>query len=253
MYGDVQFTFFIQRFSKDKSYQDGPHDQEEECFWDSVGNTQVKFLWFSILALGVLQLSFMWCLMIFQLSTTVSSIERETEPPEHWAELCLENSTNVMVDMPPEYVNDDWLTEGELELKLRHQNHDEVIGKATEQQHAGPGFAHPPRESSDNTSAEVPFDTSPTTDVEPERASNQVDPVTSTARISTPESMPLNPSTGPQLWRSTRINTGKFLPRYEHEYAFLSRLEDYSEESNFSQLAYMAELQTDWEDVIVNI
>jgi hypothetical protein len=31
----------------------------------------------------------------------VPSIERETEPSEHWAELCLEKSTRLVVDSPP--------------------------------------------------------------------------------------------------------------------------------------------------------
>jgi hypothetical protein len=30
--------------------------------------------------------------------TTVSSIERETEPPDHWEELCLENSSQILSD-----------------------------------------------------------------------------------------------------------------------------------------------------------
>jgi hypothetical protein len=54
--------------------------------------------------------------------TTVPSIERENEPPEHWADLCLENSTHIMVDSPIEHLGDEWLNEEELELKRRRQN-----------------------------------------------------------------------------------------------------------------------------------
>jgi hypothetical protein len=30
--------------------------------------------------------------------TTISSIERETEPPDHWEELCLKNSSQILTD-----------------------------------------------------------------------------------------------------------------------------------------------------------
>jgi hypothetical protein len=63
--------------------------------------------------------------------TTVPSIERDNEAPEHWAELCLENSTHLMLDSPPEHLNDDWLTAEELEIKRRRQNRDEIIREAT--------------------------------------------------------------------------------------------------------------------------
>jgi hypothetical protein len=62
--------------------------------------------------------------------TTVPSIERETEPPDHWAELYLENSTHIMLDSPREKLNDEWLTEEELEIKRRRLNRDEIIREA---------------------------------------------------------------------------------------------------------------------------
>jgi hypothetical protein len=65
------------------------------------------------------------------LFTTVPSIERENEAPEHWAELCLENSTHLMLDSPPEHLNDDWFTAEELEIKRRRQSRDERIREAT--------------------------------------------------------------------------------------------------------------------------
>jgi hypothetical protein len=77
--------------------------------------------------------------------TTVTSIERETEPPDHWADLCLENSTHIMVDSPIEHVGDECLNEEELELKRRLQKRDERIREATEQQYTGPSFEHPSR------------------------------------------------------------------------------------------------------------
>jgi hypothetical protein len=53
------------------------------------------------------------------LFTTVPSIERDTALIDHWAELYLENSTHIMLDLPPEHLNDEWLTEEELEIKRR--------------------------------------------------------------------------------------------------------------------------------------
>jgi hypothetical protein len=44
------------------------------------------------------------------LFTTVPSIERENKAHAHCAELCLENSTHLMLDSPREHLNDDWLT-----------------------------------------------------------------------------------------------------------------------------------------------
>jgi hypothetical protein len=79
------------------------------------------------------------------LFTTVPSIERENEVPEHWAELCLENSTHLMLDYPPENLNDDWLTEEELEIKRRHHNRDKRIREATEQRYGASSVLHPER------------------------------------------------------------------------------------------------------------
>jgi hypothetical protein len=33
----------------------------------------------------------------------------------------------------------------------------------------------------------------------------------------------------------------------------LARVEDYGDQSNYSQIAYLSELQTDWDEVTVNI
>jgi hypothetical protein len=55
--------------------------------------------------------------------TTMPSIKRETEPPEHWEDFCLENSTQMIVDAPVENMGDDeWLAEEELETKRQRQN-----------------------------------------------------------------------------------------------------------------------------------
>jgi hypothetical protein len=45
------------------------------------------------------------------LFTTLPSIERDTAPHDHWEELCLENLTHSMLDLPPEHLDDEWLIE----------------------------------------------------------------------------------------------------------------------------------------------
>jgi hypothetical protein len=93
------------------------------------------------------------------LFTTVPSIERETEPPEHWADLCLEISTHIMVDSPIEHLGGVWLNEEELELKRRRKNRDERIREATEQRYTGPSFEHPSREPLEDASPGIPSET----------------------------------------------------------------------------------------------
>jgi hypothetical protein len=52
--------------------------------------------------------------------TTVSSTERDIDPPSHWEALCLESSVRIATDHPATYLKDDWLTEEELEEKRRY-------------------------------------------------------------------------------------------------------------------------------------
>jgi hypothetical protein len=47
-----------------------------------------------VLNLGTGEITTQFHVVFDDLFTTVSSIERETEPPDHWADLCLENSTH---------------------------------------------------------------------------------------------------------------------------------------------------------------
>jgi len=52
------------------------------------------------------------------LFTTGSSIGWEDEqPPNHWEQLCLDNSFITLVDSPPKFLQDDWLNVEENELK----------------------------------------------------------------------------------------------------------------------------------------
>jgi hypothetical protein len=72
-----------------------------------------------VLNLGTGSITTQFHVVFDDIFTTVPSIERETEPPEHWVEICLENSTHIIVDSPPENLNDDWLTQV-LIPKIQH-------------------------------------------------------------------------------------------------------------------------------------
>jgi hypothetical protein len=59
--------------------------------------------------------------------TTVSSIERETEPPDHWEELCLENSSQILTDTESSHLHNDWLSPEEQEENRRDQQRETMI------------------------------------------------------------------------------------------------------------------------------
>jgi hypothetical protein len=96
-----------------------------------------------VLNLGTGSITTQFHVVFDDLFTTVPYIERDNEAPEHWAELCLENSTHIMLDSPPEHLNDDWLTTEELEIKRRRHNRDERIREATEQRYGASSVLHP--------------------------------------------------------------------------------------------------------------
>jgi hypothetical protein len=75
------------------------------------------------------------------------------------------------------------------------------------------------------------------------------DPTPVTEGVSTP---PDTSQGGTELRRSTRSTAGKFQTvRYAD--VLLARVESFTDESMHSKLAYMAELQTDWEEGTINI
>jgi len=62
------------------------------------------------------------------LFTTVSSIAREEEPPSHWEDLCLEQSVYIPQDATAtSYLNDDWLTPEEREIKRRESHRENRV------------------------------------------------------------------------------------------------------------------------------
>jgi hypothetical protein len=59
--------------------------------------------------------------------TTVSSIDREIDPPSHWEDLCLESAVIIVTDHPTTYLKDDWLTKEELEENRRDLQREKAI------------------------------------------------------------------------------------------------------------------------------
>jgi hypothetical protein len=51
------------------------------------------------------------------LFATVCSVDKGTEPPYHWEDLWLDNITQIILDDPPEFLDDEWLTREELDEK----------------------------------------------------------------------------------------------------------------------------------------
>jgi hypothetical protein len=91
-----------------------------------------------VLNLGTGSITTQFQLVFDDLFTTVPSIERETEPPDQ----CLESSTHIMLDSPPENLNDEWLTEEQLKIKSRCHNHDERIREAAGKRYGGASVTH---------------------------------------------------------------------------------------------------------------
>jgi hypothetical protein len=173
-----------------------------------------------VLSPGAGIISTLFHVVFDDLFTIVPSIDTDNDPPEHWEELCLESSTHIMLDSPPDHLNDDWLPEEELEIKRHHQNHDERIREVTEKTYGSFFVLNHARASSVTGPSEVPSDT-PTRDGQSEdpsssgitpRISNRFKStheievvVTTTKGVSTPTG-------GGQLQLSDRSTAGKFQP-----------------------------------------
>jgi hypothetical protein len=134
-----------------------------------------------VLNLGTGSITTKFHVVFDDLLTTVPSIERDNEAHEHWAELFLENSTHLMLDYPPEHLNDDWLTAEELEIKRRRQNRDERNIEATEQRYGASSVLHPERVTG---ATEAPSNT-PTLNEHTEDTSNTKSPPIISNRMTT--------------------------------------------------------------------
>jgi hypothetical protein len=210
-----------------------------------------------VLNLGAGSITTQFHVVFDDLFTTVPSIARENEAPEHWADMCLENSTHLRLDSPAEHLNDEWLTAEELEIKRRRQNRDEISRETTEQGYGASSVLHTERVTG---ATEVPSNT-PTSNDHTEDTSNRNSTIiiynmmTPTPEIEGEVSQTegvTTPSGGGELRRSTLSTAGKFqTARYAD--VFLARVEDYENQSNYSQMAYLSELQADWYEGTVNI
>jgi hypothetical protein len=65
-------------------------------------------------------------MVFYDLFSTVSSVDREHEPPDHWEDLWLESATQIRVEDPPEYLADEWLTREELDQKRHELDRQEI-------------------------------------------------------------------------------------------------------------------------------
>jgi hypothetical protein len=159
-----------------------------------------------------------------------------------------------MLYSPPEHLNYEWLTEEELETKRNCLNRDEIIREATEQIYGGASVNHPLGNStsteaqSQETHSQTPVAIRGTTP----SASTNFEPAKSTEGANSPTEGELPSPAGPQLRRSTRSTAGK-LQTARYADAFLARVEDYGDQSSYSQMAYLSDLQTDWDEGTVNI
>jgi hypothetical protein len=59
--------------------------------------------------------------------TTVSSIERETEPADQWKEIILENSCQILTDNKSSHLHNEWISPEKQEDKRRDQKRETTI------------------------------------------------------------------------------------------------------------------------------
>jgi hypothetical protein len=216
--------------------------------------------------------------------STVTSVERETDPPEHWADLCLENSTYIPTDVDDEgssalFLNDDWLTPDERAFKTRALTRQETIRTTYDDSTttAAPTTGRLPTTVSSSLPASpvrasavarvVETRPAPRTQREPAVSTTiQREPATPAAaqpqrepspppsvRIPVVPPSPSIPSVVPEgVRRSARINKG-VNPRYI-DVAYLNVLHVSDDpDAHQAQLAYLAEMFTCQDSGILNI
>jgi hypothetical protein len=190
------------------------------------------------------------------LFTTVPSIYREHEPPSHWDELCMDEAVHIPVENEPEFLQDDWLTPGEIERKNRIEQREDIIRDAQASQF---GIQNQPVDASVITS-------NPSVPVESVPANVLAPPIIPTPPAPTP-SLPVQSTTttiksegaiedNSGLRRSTHSTARQRLGKLYHEEAFLAKLcsdDAPSCESSSGNLAYLDELHTDMNDGTIDI
>jgi hypothetical protein len=187
------------------------------------------------------------------LFSTVTSVEREHDPHNHWEELCLDNAVQIRVYDPPDFLDDELLTREELDSKRGHLNRQEIRQESAHgvqverQDHVLPTARNA---TSDSTmSIFVPIEEEETntcatpTFIKKEGVSTPEGASASQGASATPPGTSAPPSDG--LRRSTRSFAGtRQTPRYTE--AFLSKVDTFGQnEGHQSNMAYLAEIHTD--------
>ena len=207
------------------------------------------------------------------LFSTVSSVERENEPPDNWDQLCLENTTLIPTDdaegdpdAPHGVLNFDWMTPEDRDFAERATTRQDAIREilqpdATDTTTTLPRAAPTvvPTLSSTSTLLQPPS-AFPTTSPDNPDALPPLLPRPSTVVAATPIAPPMAPISVPAARLSTlpsmavpivgrrsssRINKGTFSKTRYIDEAFLSAAGFISlTDGHEAVLAYMAELQT---------
>ena len=213
--------------------------------------------------------------------STVTSVEREVDPSDHWAELCLKNATynptdptdvGANGDSTAMFLDNDWLTPEELEVKVR-SGHRQAAFRDTFEPAAAPTLpsasvpiatpslptddvpdliAEPPivharvtqREQREQCVSQREQSTAPL----PTTASSPREPLPSSNAVPPPLSCPVG------VRRSSRSTKGVFKnPRYI-DGVYLNSLHTVSDPgAHQAQLAYLAELLTCQDSGILDI
>jgi hypothetical protein len=203
--------------------------------------------------------------------STVTSIEREHDPPSFWNELCLENTVFIPVDYttdgPSTHLADDWLTPEERILKQRELIRREEIRNRV----VPPGATSRIPDTSNPTpvndilSAPDPSITLESTTVSnpsTSLVSDSVPVVTATTtsassdpslRSTTATSLPASVAP-PMICRSERFNKGQYGSTRYFDEVFLTPLAKISNcDDTTKRLAYMASLYTCHDTGLENI
>ena len=126
MSGVVRYTFSIHTYKLVRNFHVGNRVYVEEFLLDlvSLRSSEVPL----VLNLQTGSITPQYHVVFDDHFSTVTSVEREMDPPHHWAELCLENATYIPTD-PTDvgangdsttmFLDDDWLTPEELDAKIR--------------------------------------------------------------------------------------------------------------------------------------
>ena len=178
--------------------------------------------------------------------STVPSMAKEEDPPDFWEELCLEGTHRIPLEKDASvHLPDDWLTPAELESKHRDINRQERVRRTYQ--------APKPKTGGPQTTAMPPSKAtaaSRNNSLTPEMISVPPSPVTDAIPVPPTPATPL--PVDPSLRRSGRTNKGTFTStKYVNE-VFLTSVHldrDHQE----LQLAYLAELHTDFDTGILNI